>query len=50
MPKDKLIEELMESPEKRMKLYSWILTAQIVSVILIVVGGMVFILWTLGII
>lgn len=50
MPKDKFLEELMDSPEKRVKLYSWILTAQIISVILIVIGGVFFILWTLGII
>jgi prolipoprotein diacylglyceryltransferase len=50
MPKDRFIEELMDTPEKRMKLYTWILTAQIISVILIVVGGIFFILWALGII
>lgn len=40
----------MDSPEKRVKLYSWLLTAQIVSIILIVIGGVFFILWALGII
>jgi prolipoprotein diacylglyceryltransferase len=50
MPRDRFIEELMDTPEKRIKLYSWILTAQIISVILIVVGGIFFILWALGII
>ncbi len=40
----------MESPEKRVKLYTWVLTAQIISVILIVIGGVFFILWALGII
>ncbi len=50
MPKDKFLEDLMDSPDKRVKLYSWLLTAQIVSVILIVVGGVVFILWALKII
>ncbi len=50
MPNDKFIEELMESPEKRVKLYKWILTAQLISVALIVVGGLVFILWTIGVI
>ena len=50
MPKDKFLEELMESPEKRVKLYKWLLTAQLISVALIVVGGLVFILWVLGVI
>ena len=50
MPKDKFLEDLMDTPEKRVKLYTWLLTAQIVSVILIVVGGVDFILWALGII
>ena len=50
MPRDRFIEELRQSPEKRVKLYKWILTAQIVSVILIVVGGIVFILWAIGVI
>jgi hypothetical protein len=50
MPKDKFLEELMNNPEKRVKLYSWILTAQIISVILIVIGGIFFILWALGVI
>jgi hypothetical protein len=50
MPKDKFLEDLINTPDKRIKLYTWLLTAQIVSVILIVVGGVVFILWALGII
>jgi hypothetical protein len=50
MPKDKFLEDLTDTPDKRIKLYTWLLTAQIVSVILIVVGGVVFILWALGII
>jgi hypothetical protein len=50
MPKDNFLEEMLETPEKREKLYTWILTAQIISVLLIVVGGIVFILWALGII
>jgi prolipoprotein diacylglyceryltransferase len=50
MPKDRFLEEYLETPEKRVKLYQWILTAQIVSIILIVVGGIVFILWALNII
>lgn len=50
MPKDRFLEELMESPEKRVKLYTWVLTAQIISVILIVIGGVFFILWALDII
>lgn len=50
MPKDKFLEDLTDTPDKRVKLYTWLLTAQIVSVILIVVGGVVFILWALGII
>lgn len=49
MPRDKFLEDLTNSPEKRVKLYTWLLTAQIISVILIVVGGIVFILWALGI-
>lgn len=39
----------MSDPEKRVKLYTRILTAQIVGVALIVVGGIVFILWALGV-
>lgn len=50
MPTDRYLEEIMEDPEKREKLYTWILTAQIISVILIVVGGIFFILWAVGII
>lgn len=50
MPKDKFLEELLKTPEKREKLYFWFLTAQIVSIGLIMVGGLVFILWALGII
>jgi prolipoprotein diacylglyceryltransferase len=50
MSKDKFLEEMMKTPDKRAKLFSWILTAQIVSVVLIVVGGFIFILWALGII
>lgn len=50
MPKDKVLENLTDTPEKRIKLYTWILTAQIISVILIVIGGIFFILWALGII
>jgi prolipoprotein diacylglyceryltransferase len=50
MPKDRFLEEYLETPEKRVKLYQWILTAQIVSIILIVAGGIVFILWALDII
>ncbi|MEE9152014.1 MAG: hypothetical protein V3U20_09315 [Thermoplasmata archaeon] len=50
MLKDRFLEDIMENPEKRMKLYSWILSAQIISVILIVIGGIFFILWALGII
>jgi hypothetical protein len=50
MPRDRFLEDLTDTPDKRIKLYSWLLTAQIISVILIVVGGVVFILWALGII
>ncbi|UCG68569.1 MAG: hypothetical protein JSV09_12275 [Thermoplasmata archaeon] len=50
MPKDKFLEELIDTPEKRVKLFTWILTAQIVSIALIVVGGIFFLLWALGII
>jgi prolipoprotein diacylglyceryltransferase len=50
MPKDRFIEEYLDTPEKRVKLFKWILTAQIVSIILIVVGGIIFILWALNII
>lgn len=50
MPKDRFLEEYMDTPEKREKLFTWILTAQIVSVILIVIGGLFFILWALGVI
>jgi nitrate reductase NapE component len=50
MPKDKFLDDLMKTPEKREKLYLWFLTAQIVSIALIMVGGVVFILWALGII
>lgn len=50
MPKDKFLEELIDTPEKRVRLFRWILTAQIVSIVLIVVGGIFFILWVLGII
>ncbi len=49
MPKDNFLEEMMETPEKRIKLYQWILWAQIISIVLIVVGGIVFILWALDI-
>jgi hypothetical protein len=49
MPKDKFVEDVIKDPDKRARLYSWILTAQIVSVILIVVGGIIFILWALGV-
>jgi hypothetical protein len=50
MPKTNLFEDLMETPEKREKLYTWILTAQILVTILIVVGGIFFILLWLGVI
>jgi hypothetical protein len=50
MPKDKFLEDLIDTPDKRVKLFTWILTAQIVSIVLIVVGGIFFILWALGII
>jgi hypothetical protein len=50
MARDKFLEDLTDTPDKRAKLYTWLLTAQIISVILIVVGGIVFILWALGII
>jgi hypothetical protein len=49
MPKDNFLEDMMETPEKRIKLFKWILWAQIISIVLIVVGGMVFILWALDI-
>jgi prolipoprotein diacylglyceryltransferase len=49
MPKDRFLEKYMETPEKRVKLFQWILTAQIISIVLIVVGGIVFILWALGV-
>lgn len=39
----------MADPDKRAKLFTWILTAQIISVILIVVGGIIFILWALDV-
>jgi prolipoprotein diacylglyceryltransferase len=50
MPKDKFLEEYLETPEKRIKLFELILKAQIISIILIVVGGIIFILWALDII
>lgn len=50
MTKDRFLEEMLETPEKRIKLYQWILWAQIISIVLIVVGGIVFILWALNII
>jgi prolipoprotein diacylglyceryltransferase len=50
MPKDRFLEELINSPEKRVKLFTWILTAQIVSIVLIVIGGIFFLLWAVGII
>jgi prolipoprotein diacylglyceryltransferase len=50
MPKDRFLEEMLKTPEKRIKLYQWILWAQIISIVLIVIGGFVFILWTLEII
>lgn len=50
MPKDKFLEDMMESPDKRAKLFTWILTAQIISVVLIVIGGLFLILWALDII
>ena len=49
MPKDRFVEDVMKDPDKRARLYAWILTAQIVSVVLIVVGGIIFILWALGV-
>jgi hypothetical protein len=49
MPRDKFAEEVLGDPDKRAKLYTWILTAQIISVILIVLGGIIFILWALGV-
>jgi prolipoprotein diacylglyceryltransferase len=49
MPKDKFVDEVLADPDKRAKLYSWILTAQIISVLMIVVGGIIFILWALGV-
>jgi prolipoprotein diacylglyceryltransferase len=49
MPRDRFLEEYMETPEKRVKLFQWILTAQIISIVLIVIGGIVFILWALGV-
>jgi prolipoprotein diacylglyceryltransferase len=49
MPKDKFVEEVLGDPDKRAKLFTWILTAQIISVILIVVGGIIFILWALNV-
>lgn len=50
MPKDKFLEDMMESPDRRAKLFTWILTAQIISVVLIVIGGLFLILWALDII
>ncbi len=49
MPRDKFVEEVLGDPDKRAKLYTWILTAQIISVIMIAVGGIIFILWVLGV-
>jgi len=49
MPRDRFVEDVMKGPDKRARLYTWILTAQIVSVALIVVGGIIFILWALGV-
>ena len=49
MPKDRFVEEVLGDPDKRTKLYTWILTAQIISVIMIAVGGIIFILWALNI-
>jgi prolipoprotein diacylglyceryltransferase len=49
MPRDKFVEEVLGDPDKRAKLYTWILTAQIISVVMIVVGGIIFILLALDI-
>jgi len=50
MPKDKFLEEHLDTPEKRIKLYMLILKAQIISIVLVVIGGILFILWALDII
>lgn len=49
MPKNRFVEDVMADPDNRAKLFTWILTAQIISVILIVVGGIIFILWALDV-
>jgi len=43
------LEEMFKDPDKRAKLYLLFVGAQILSIILIVTGTIIFILWALGI-
>lgn len=45
---DHWLKKYMETPEKRVRFYFLILAAQISSIALIVIGGIVFILWAIG--
>ncbi len=45
---DHWLRKYTDTPEKRVRLYFLILAAQITSIALIVIGGIVFILWAIG--